>query len=51
MSDITTSIYALEEKKVTELRLAQNKAKQLFHEVEARGLIRPGIPEGAVLDN
>lgn len=34
-----------EEKKVTELRIAQNKAKQLFHEVEARGLIRDGIPE------
>jgi Xaa-Pro aminopeptidase len=39
------SVDALEEKKVTELRLAQRKAEQLFHGVEARGLIRPGIPE------
>ena len=35
----------LEEKKVTELRIAQSKAEQLFHEVGARGLIRAGIPE------
>ncbi len=35
----------LEQKKVTELRLAQSKAEQLFHEVEARGLIRAGIAE------
>jgi hypothetical protein len=39
------SVDALEEKKVTELRLAQSKTEQLFHEVEARRLIRPGIPE------
>ncbi|MBT9329559.1 M24 family metallopeptidase [Paracidobacterium acidisoli] len=45
MSDETTSVDALEEKKVTELREAQSKAEQLFHEVEARGLIRPGITE------
>lgn len=35
----------LEEKKVTELRLAQSKAEKLFHAVEARGLIRAGITE------
>jgi Xaa-Pro dipeptidase len=35
----------LEEKKVTELRIAQNKAERLFHEVEARGLIRADITE------
>lgn len=35
----------LEQKKVTELRLAQSKAERLFHEVEARGLIRAGITE------
>ena len=38
-------MFVLEEKKVTELRTAQNKAEQLFHEVEARGLIRAGISE------
>jgi Xaa-Pro dipeptidase len=35
----------LEDQKVTELRIAQNKAEELFHEVEARGLIRPGVTE------
>lgn len=39
------SVDILEEKKVTELRLAQSKAEKLFHEVEARGLIRAGITE------
>lgn len=34
-----------EEKKVTELRSAQNKAAHLFREVEERGLIHPGIRE------
>jgi Xaa-Pro dipeptidase len=34
-----------EEKKITELRIAQSKAERLFHEVEARSLIRAGIPE------
>ncbi|QHN05524.1 aminopeptidase P family protein [Granulicella sp. WH15] len=34
-----------EEKKVTELRIAQNKAERLFHEVETRGLVRDGITE------
>lgn len=39
------TVDALEEEKVTELRAAQNKAEGLFHEVDARGPIRPGIPE------
>src|ERR1700722_18322743 len=38
----------LEEDRATELREAQNKAEQLFHEVEARGLIRPGITESTL---
>lgn len=45
MADETPSIDALEEKKVTELRIAQGKAEQLFHKVAARGLIRAGITE------
>jgi Xaa-Pro dipeptidase len=44
-SDQTPSIDSFEEKKVTELLIAQNKAAQLFREVEARGLIRAGIAE------
>jgi Xaa-Pro dipeptidase len=39
------SLDTLEETKVTELRTAQSKAEQLFHEVETRGLIRAGISE------
>jgi Xaa-Pro dipeptidase len=35
-----------EEQRITELRSAQEKAMHLFHEVEARNLIRPGITEG-----
>jgi Xaa-Pro aminopeptidase len=35
-----------ENHRIEELRGAQNKAVALFHEVEARGLIRPGITEG-----
>jgi len=34
-----------EEVRVAELRAAQAKAENLFHEVEARGLIRPNISE------
>jgi Xaa-Pro aminopeptidase len=45
MSDVTTPVDALEYRKVTELRMAQNKAERLFHEVEARRLIRAGITE------
>jgi Xaa-Pro aminopeptidase len=37
-----------EESRAAELLQAQAKAAQLFHEVEARGLIRPGITEGAL---
>lgn len=40
--DATT---ALEEVRAAELLGAQTKAAQLFHAVEARGLIRPGITE------
>jgi Xaa-Pro dipeptidase len=46
VSDEAGSLDTLEEKKVTELRIAQSKAEQLFHEVGARGLIRAGITEG-----
>lgn len=42
MSDQTLIVDSPEEKKVTELRIAQNKG-QPFHEVETRGLIRAGI--------
>jgi Xaa-Pro aminopeptidase len=42
---MTTPVDEFEEKRVTELRLAQSKAEELFHEVEARGLIRAGISE------
>jgi hypothetical protein len=33
-------VFDLEEQKVTEPGNAQNKAEQLFHQIEARGLIR-----------
>ena len=36
---------AIEEQRASELLEAQAKAETLFHEVEARGLIRPGITE------
>ncbi len=36
---------AVEEARAKELLEAQKKAEALFHEVEARGLIRPGISE------
>jgi Xaa-Pro dipeptidase len=45
MSDPTPVVDSFEDKRVAELRIAQNKAEQLFHEVEARGLIRAGIAE------
>jgi hypothetical protein len=38
----------LEAGRIAELREAQNKAEQLFDEIERRSLIRPGITEGAV---
>ncbi len=46
MTPATDSLDALEARRVTELRNAQDKAVRLFHEVEARGLIRAGITEG-----
>ena len=45
MSDETHTVDALEYQRVTELRVAQEKAERLFHEVEARGLIRADILE------
>jgi Xaa-Pro aminopeptidase len=36
---------ALNEQRVTELRIAQNKAERLFGEIEQRGLIRAGLSE------
>jgi len=45
MFDQTPTVDGLEEKKVTELRIAQTKAERLFQQVTARGLIRAGIPE------
>lgn len=41
----------LEEARATELREAQTKAETLFHEIDARGLIRPGITEGKLNDD
>jgi Xaa-Pro dipeptidase len=45
VSDHTQTVDDIEQRRVTELRSAQSKAEQLFREVEARGLIRPGILE------
>lgn len=45
MANEAISTDALEEARVAELRAAQQKAEQLFHEVEAGGLIRAGITE------
>src|ERR1700744_4521963 len=36
----------VEDQRIAELRSAQDKAVHLFHQVEARGLIRAGITEG-----
>ena len=45
MSDFSLPADAAEAQRITELRAAQTKAERLFREVEARGLIRPGIGE------
>jgi Xaa-Pro dipeptidase len=45
LSDSNHPVDALEEQRVTELLIAQDKAERLFHEIEARGLIRSGISE------
>jgi Xaa-Pro dipeptidase len=45
MPEETTPATASEEQRVKELRIAQNKAERLFHEIEVRGLIRAGINE------
>src|SRR6202453_1566134 len=39
---------ATEEQRAVELLAAQARAEKLFHEVEARGLIRPGITENGL---
>jgi Xaa-Pro dipeptidase len=41
----------LEEARANELRVAQTKAEKLFHETDARGLIRPGITESKLNEN
>jgi Xaa-Pro aminopeptidase len=38
----------LEDRRVTELREAQNKAEKLFGAIEAKGVIRPGVTESVV---
>jgi Xaa-Pro dipeptidase len=45
LPDATLPVDALEQQRVTELRIAQTNAERLFREIEARGLIRPGITE------
>ena len=45
MPDHTHPVDIAELERVTQLRAAQNKAVELFHQVELRGLIRPGILE------
>lgn len=45
MPDPTLPVDVLEERRVTQLSAAQNKAERLFREIEARGLIRAGIAE------
>ena len=45
MPDQPSTVDNSEARKVTELSVAQEKAEDLFHEVEGRGLIRAGIPE------
>jgi Xaa-Pro dipeptidase len=44
----TTSLDALEARRVTELRIAQDKAERLFRQIEAQGLVRPGVCESQV---
>jgi Xaa-Pro dipeptidase len=45
MPENVTTMTELEEVRANELRVAQTKAEKLFHEIDARGLIRPGITE------
>ena len=45
MTDASLPLDALEEQRVRELRIAQNKAERLFGEIEQRGLIRAGLSE------
>ncbi|HEY1803530.1 MAG TPA: M24 family metallopeptidase [Terracidiphilus sp.] len=45
MPNVTLPLDAFEQQRVTELRLAQSKAEQLFREVDQRSLIRAGISE------
>lgn len=48
MTDRRVLIEKTEEKRVSELRAAQDKAERLFREVEARGIIRAGVTESQV---
>jgi Xaa-Pro dipeptidase len=45
LTDASLPLDALEEQRVTELRIAQNKAERLFGEIKQRGLIRAGLSE------
>jgi Xaa-Pro dipeptidase len=45
LSDATLPVHALEEQRVTDLRIAQSNAERLFREIEESGLIRSGISE------
>ena len=42
---------ALQEQRVTQLRIAQSKAERLFREIEQRGLIHPGLSESRLNEN
>ena len=44
----TASLDELEAKRLIELHTAQDNAERLFHEIEAHGLIRPGVSESQV---
>ena len=45
MTDASLGFDTLEEQRVRELRIAQNKAERLFDEIGQRGLIRAGLSE------
>jgi Xaa-Pro dipeptidase len=45
LSDASLPVHALEEQRITDLRVAQSNAERLFREIEESGLIRSGISE------
>ena len=51
MTDSALPSDALQEKRVTQLRIAQSKAERLFREIEQRGLIHPGLSESRLNEN